>query len=172
MRWRSHPKLLGQFHAEYPDDLQVIVHDGGPHITDRRPEAVWVTVTGCNGDVFSGRVINQPAQLRTIRQGQQIHFIMPLNGKHSVLVTEKYLLERQAWAIHPCQKCGFSELFDAPTDLMRVVFPNLPADAVMEAFTSFCPLCGGAQVIEFTGSNDQIAPAPPHKKAWWEFWGK
>jgi hypothetical protein len=31
---------------------------------------------------------------------------------------------------------------------MGVVFPNIPDGAVMEIFTSFCPLCGGVQAIE------------------------
>src|SRR5688572_7385786 len=77
MHWRTHPKLKGRFLPEHPDDLQVIVHDGGPRITDRSPEAVWVTVTGCDRDVFIGRVLNQPTQLRTVQQGQQIRFVMP-----------------------------------------------------------------------------------------------
>jgi hypothetical protein len=59
MHWRTHPKLKGRFLPEHPDDLQVIVHDGGPRVTDKRPEAVWVTITGCDGDVFTGRVLNQ-----------------------------------------------------------------------------------------------------------------
>src|SRR5262245_59686629 len=140
MNWRIHPKLKGRFHAAHPDDLQVIVHDGGPRITDRRPEAAWVTVTGCDGDIFTGRVLNQPTQLRTVQQHQEIRFIAPAGSEHPVLVTAKYLGERTAWVIHPCRKCGFSELFDAPSDLMRMVFPNLPDGAVMEMFTSFCPL--------------------------------
>jgi hypothetical protein len=37
---------------------------------------------------------------------------------------------------------------------MRVVFPNVPEGAVMEAFTSFCPMCGGAQALEFRDAND------------------
>jgi hypothetical protein len=154
MHWRTHPKLEGRFLPEYPDDLQVIVHDGGPRITDKRPEAVWVTVTGCDGDIFVGRVLNQPSQLRTVRQGQQIKFIKPEAGKHLILVTDKYLRERSSWTIHPCQKCGLTELFDAPSDLVRVVFPNVPEDAFMEGFTSFCPLCGGVQVLEFRRAND------------------
>src|SRR5579859_8001407 len=170
MHWRTHPKLQGRFLPDYPDDLQVIVHDGGPRITDRRPEAVWVTVTGCDGDLFTGRVLNQPAQLRTIQQGQQIRFIMPAGSQHPVLVTDKYLRERLSWTIHPCRKCGFSELFDAPSDLMRVVFPNVPAGAAMEAFTSFCPLCGGAQMVEFRETKPRTEPAPPQQKAWWQIW--
>ncbi len=154
MDWRTHPKLKGRFLPEHPDDLQVIVHDGGPRITDRRPEAVWVTVNGCDGDVFTGRVLNQPTQLCKVQQGQQIRFIIPARSEHPVLVTDKYLRERPSWTIYPCQRCGFSELFDAPSDLMRVVFPNLSEGEVMEMFTSLCPLCGGVQVVESTESHD------------------
>ncbi len=170
MHWRAHPKLKGRFAQEYPDDLQVIVHDGGPRITERRPEGVWVTVTGCDGDVFTGRVLNQPEQLLTVQQGQQIRFIMPTGSEYPVLVTDKYLRERPAWTIHPCQKCGLTELFDAPSDLMRVVFPNVPEGAVMEAFTSFCPLCGGVQALEFRETSGQNAGTPPQQKAWWQIW--
>jgi hypothetical protein len=148
MHWRAHSKLKGRFLPDYPDDLQVIVHDGGPRTTDKRPEAVWVTVTGCDGDVFTGRILNEPTQLRTIKLHQQIHFIVATGCEHPILVTEKYLRERPSWKIHPCQKCNFSELFDAPSDLMRVIFSNIPDGAVMDSFTSFCPLCRGVQVIE------------------------
>src|SRR5437879_4349498 len=106
MNWRTHSKLKGRFHPEHPDDLQVIVHDGGPRITDRRPEAVWVTVTGCDGDIFTGRVLNQPTELRTIQQHDEIRFIAPTGSEYPVLVTDKYLRERPAWTIHGCYKCG------------------------------------------------------------------
>ncbi len=170
MNWRTHDKLKGRFHPEHPDDLQVIVHDGGPRITDRQPEAVWVTVTGCEGDIFTGRVLNQPTQLRTVQQDQEICFVAPLGSEYPVLVTDKYLRERSAWIIQPCRKCGFSELFDAPSDLMRAVFPNLPDGAVMEMFTSFCPLCGGGQVIEFARAAGRLEQSAPRKGPWWKFW--
>jgi hypothetical protein len=170
MHWRTHPKVKGRFLPQHPDDLQVIVHDGGPRLTDRRPEAVWVTVTGCDGDLFSGRVLKQPTRLRTIHQGQQIRFVMPSGSSHPVLVTDKYLHERPTWTIQPCQKCGFAELFDAPSDLIRVVFPNVPADQVVGAFTSFCPLCGGVQALEFRVTGDQTAQMAPRKRAWWRIW--
>jgi hypothetical protein len=171
MHWRTHPSLKSRFLPEHPDDLQVIVHDGGPRLSDRQPEAVWVTVTDCDGDTFSGRVLNQPSQLRTVQQGQLIRFVA--SSKESelpVMVTEKYLSEKSSWTILPCQKCGFSELFDAPSDLMRVVFPNIPAGAVMDAFTSFCPLCGGVQALEFKDDGSEKSDAPLQKKAWWQFW--
>jgi hypothetical protein len=48
--WREHAMLKGRFRSDYPDDLQVIVHDGGPQISRNEPEIVWVTVTGMDGD--------------------------------------------------------------------------------------------------------------------------
>src|SRR5215471_14876033 len=33
MNWREHPLLKSRFHPEFPDDLQVIVHDGGPRLS-------------------------------------------------------------------------------------------------------------------------------------------
>ena len=44
--WSKHPLLQERLHPEHPDDLEVIVHDGGPRITDRKPELMWVTIAG------------------------------------------------------------------------------------------------------------------------------
>jgi len=169
MHWHTHPKLKGRFLPDYPDDLQVLVHDGGPRTTDKKPEAVWVTVTGALDDVFTGRVLNEPTQLRTIRQGQTIRFIMPEASKFPILVTEKYLAERSVWRIRACEKCGFSELFDAPSDLISKLFPNTPEGSIMDMFTSKCPLCGGVQVIQSTQDVGRpVQPSP--KKSWWQIW--
>ena len=146
--WRTHPHLAGRFHPDFPDDVQVIVHDGGPRIAKHKPELVWVRVNGCAGNVFTGRVMNVPTQLTSVQQNQEIQFWVPVGSKNPVLVTSKYLAERGDWTILPCDKCGFSELFDAPSDLIRVIFPNMPKDYSMDTFTSFCPLCGGVQVME------------------------
>jgi hypothetical protein len=170
--WRQHPKLRERFHPEAPDDLQVIVHDGGPRLSKKSPELVWVTVTAADGrDVFTGRVLNQPQQLKSVSQGTFIKFIAPA-GDHLVMVNEKYLAERDRWNIHGCNKCGFNELFDAPSDLMRAIFPDLPADASMEMFTSFCGICGGVQVIQDKDAQpieDEGMPETKPRK-WWQFW--
>ena len=55
--WREHPKLRDRFLPDHPDDLQVLVHDGGPRISRNPAEAVWVTVIGMDGEVFRGRVL-------------------------------------------------------------------------------------------------------------------
>jgi hypothetical protein len=182
--WRTHPKLVGRFLPEYPDDLQVFVHDGGPRITRNSPEAVWVRVVGLDGDVFRGQVLNQPHQLKSLRQGSEIKFIAAEGAQFPIMVTEKYLAERGSWNIHPCQKCGLAELFDAPSDLIRVVFPNAPATEQRIMFSAFCPLCGGVQVVKSreVSLDDEVAPAvgaatpqipappTPSKRSWWQFW--
>ena len=170
----EHPKLRGRFLPDHPDDLQVFVHDGGPRITRIPAEAVWVTVTGIDGDVFRGRLLNQPHNLRSVRQGNEIKFVVADGAEFPVMVTDKYLREREAWVIHPCRKCGLSELFDAPSDLTRVVFPNTPPGAEVSMFTSFCPLCGGVQGVESRGSpareDSRPADRTMHKRPWWQFW--
>ena len=138
---------MGRFHPDYPDDLQVLVHDGGPRVTPNSPEAVWVSVFGVDGDVFRGRVLNQPHNLQSIRQGSEIKFVVADGTEFPVMVTDKYLSERGAWVIHPCRQCGLSELFDAPSDLIRVVFPKMSPGEQMSVFTALCPLCGSMQEV-------------------------
>jgi hypothetical protein len=152
--WRDNPTLAGRFHPEYPDDLQVLVHDGGPRLTTTRPEVVWVRANGGAGDVFTGRLLNQPHQLTTVKEGDEIRFVAN-GGEHPLMVTDKYLAERANWDVTPCNKCGLGELFDAPSDLVRVVFPDAPAgaDAVMQAFTAFCGACGGILLVKAKGAD-------------------
>ncbi|MCX6582697.1 MAG: DUF2314 domain-containing protein [Candidatus Aminicenantes bacterium] len=174
--WREHPKLKGRFLPDYPDDLQVLVHDGGPRISSNPAEVVWVSVRGMKGEVFQGRMLNQPSNLKNVRYGDKIQFVVADGAEFPVMVTEKYLRECGAWVIHPCNKCGFSELFDAPSDLIRVVFPKQPAGMIMIKFTAFCPLCGGIQVIESKNNpdeNEEEAVSAPltTKRPWWRFWG-
>lgn len=161
--WRQHPKLDGRFLPDYADDLQVMVHDGGPRLTSVAPEVVWVRVTGMDAEVFRGRVLNQPDNLQSVRQGNEIKFLVAEGAEFPVMVTEKYLAERSGWRIDPCRRCGFSELFDAPSDLIRVVFPDMPADGQMRAFTAFCSLCGGVQLLRSRGKKFS-KDMPPGKR--------
>jgi hypothetical protein len=145
--WRAHPLLRERFHPDSPDDVQVLVHDGGPRLSDRRPELVWVRVTGCEQDLFTGQVLNQPERLVTVKERSLIQFVVPTSGP-AVQVSAQYLAERPEWIVNACSTCGFSELLDAPSDLIRKVFPNLKAEEVPEAFTAFCGVCGGVQVVQ------------------------
>ena len=54
--WREHAMLKARFLPDYPDDLQVVVHDGGPQITRNEPEVVWVenNCTEGNYDIVIG----------------------------------------------------------------------------------------------------------------------
>jgi hypothetical protein len=168
--WQDDPKLAKRLHPEHPNDIQVVVHDGGPRMTNRSPEAVWVRITGQEGDVYLGQVLNQPQQLETVNEGSVIKFVLPDPTEYPVQVRDKYLQERTDWIIKPCNKCGFAELLDAPSDLMRKVFPNLPDDAVMQTFTAFCGLCGGVQAVVHKSAGQEMIEADRPRKAWWHFW--
>ena len=153
--------------------MQVVVHDGGPRMSTHRAELVWVRVSGLDGEVFHGELLNQPHYLKSVRKGDDVQFLVPASGKHPLMVTEKYLRERADWVVRPCNKCGLSELFDAPSDLIRKIFPDLPVDGEMSVFTTFCGDCGGVQVVHRPDLNpdDEVPARQPDapKKKWWQF---
>jgi hypothetical protein len=161
-QWRHHPKLRGRFHPEHPDDLQVLVHEGGPRTAVSRPELMWVRIIGESEDAFLGTVLNTPEQLETIQAGSEVFFIMPDGFDHPVRATQQYLAERLRWKIHPCTQCGMSELFDPPSVLAAKVFPGV---ADVEMFSALCAICGGAQVVEALAGEAKLAGLAP--KSWW-----
>jgi hypothetical protein len=185
--WRYHPTLVGRFHPDCPDDIQAVVHDGGPRFTDRTPEIVWVRITGMSqqpfGPVFTARVLNQPHNLQTVAQDQTVQLLAPDEFTLLVMATDRYLADRAEWSISYCPSCGLSELFDAPSELQRKIFPQVPADAVMETFTTFCPACRQVMIVskrkddepyvkrlEVNADSRQPFQPPPAKRKWWQFW--
>ena len=168
--WRDDPALRGRFHPDFPDALQVIVHEGGPRLSQATPELMWVRVLGCEGSVYRGQLLNAPHNLSSLQEGSGILFVAPAGAKHPLLVSPKYLSERSSWKISPCDKCGLPELFDAPSDLIARIFPDIPPGSAMEGFTSFCPLCGGVQVVE--AASDATGAKQPEQpgRSWWRFW--
>jgi hypothetical protein len=175
--WRNDARLAGRFHESYPDDLQVLVHQGGPRLSDRAPELIWVRLIGTSTSrgVYRGSLLNQPHQLTQVRQGSEILVLVAEGAPHPVRTTMEYLRERSNYEIRPCHKCGFAELFDAPSALIAKVFPNTPSNAVVEQFTSFCPLCGGVQGVvlkaqPMESTHQPEASTPSSSRRWWQFW--
>ncbi len=168
--WHENPYLKDRFHPEYPDDIQVLIHDGGPRMSDHTPELVWVRVVRENPDHFVGILLNRPENIVSVKQGDEIIFIAIEHSPHPVLVTSKYLAERKDWSVEPCNKCGFAELFDAPSDLIRKIFPTVPEGSDPMAFTSFCAFCGGVQIVANNDFNDLDDLDQSDEKKWWQFW--
>ncbi|MGF1504560.1 MAG: hypothetical protein ACFB51_05410 [Anaerolineae bacterium] len=152
--WRADPRLTDRFHPAHPDDLQVSVHDGGPRFSRFPAEIVWVRITGGHGGqahVYRGTVLNQPFNLQSVAQGHSILLLAPATDHRPFQVSEAYLAERQGWAVRGCDRCGFADLFDLPSALITRTFPDVTDPTTLRAFTSFCPLCGGVQVLERKG---------------------
>jgi hypothetical protein len=168
--WRGDPDLQGRFHPQYPDDLQVIVHDGEPRRTKRSPEACWVRVTGVAGTlrlpsappdtppptpahlirwadvtVYAATVLNVPEQLATVREGSSITFVHAPGLPHPLQVTSEYLRERAQWCVAPCTNCGANQALDPMTTMWRTRFPDSPGMTPL-AFSAICP-CGGRMML-------------------------
>ncbi len=149
MNWNSNPELAGRTVKDYPNDIQVIVHEGHPRITGVTPEYIWVTITEYNNGVYSGKLLNKPSNLKTHQLNQIINFVVPANPKLPALeVSPEYLKEIKNWNVHKCEKCGNDQLLESPLVFIEKKFPNQPKDAIMESFTYFCFVCGGVMVIE------------------------
>jgi hypothetical protein len=146
--WNTHPRLRGRFDEQYPDDLRVIAHDGGPRFSRVAPEVVWVRVTGGDGDVWSGTLLDRSHHLSSHDAGVSIRFTVPETGALPVMVGDRYLEERPNWMVHPCDRCGITELFDPPSDLIRGVFEAEPDAGDVDRFTAICGWCGGSQLVE------------------------
>lgn len=173
--WHRDPDLRGRFHASWPDDLQVLVHDGEPRRTERKPELCWVRVVAAepgpprwitfvpdvhelserelaqkyrrSQTVYVATLLNAPEALVSIRQGDAIRFLAGGGLEHPLLVTPQYLAERAGWKITLCSECGMSECLDPPSVMARLRFPDNPPGATVQNFTSFCALCGGMQML-------------------------
>jgi hypothetical protein len=160
--WHRDPLLDGKFNHQFPDDIQTFVHDGDPRRTRRGPELCWVrllridrapTRQVTNSDiepsrhVYIGELLNSPHTLQSVKKGDRLKVISVHGLPHPLHVTDEYLREREDWVIEPCDRCGASECIDPPSVMARVRFPDAPAGAEIQKFTSFCPHCGGIQQL-------------------------
>lgn len=164
--WRTDPALVDKLHPFYPDDLQVLVHDGEPRRTGRRPELCWARIVGhlmgperrvlasdesapprdpLPRTVYTGELLNQPHNLTTIHRGDAIRFYASAGCEHPLMVTQAYLAARAEWSIEPCRGCGLCEGLDPPPVMAGTRFPGAEATPFM--FSSHCPLCGGTQLL-------------------------
>ena len=148
MDWQQNPELQGRMHPQYPSDLQVVVHLGGPHTSSQGFELLWIRITGFEAGVYRGDLLEQPQKLSGLSEGDQIRFLVPSNVRQNpVLVTDAYLSEIPDWEVSGCRGCGSSILLDPPSALIRSAIPGLPPGAFPEAFSALCGLCGGAQPV-------------------------
>lgn len=158
--WRDDPALVGKLHPRFPDDLQILVHDGEPRRAGTRPEACWVRLDGAEEGaprpvagqpaatrLYTARLLSTPHQLTTIAAGDRLRLIAAPGGRLPLLVTDAYLAERTAWVFTPCDRCGLHEGLDPPAVMAATRFPALAADDRPLAFTSQCPACRGRQSL-------------------------
>jgi hypothetical protein len=146
--WRDDPRLAGRFHPDFPDDLQVLVHDGGPRVSKNPPELIWARIVAArdtDGD-YDAVALNQPYQLSSLKEGTRFVFRVRAGAPHPFLVSDEYRADRPLWQIEPCSGCGVDDLLDPPSRLASLSF-RVPDGAVMAAFTQICPMCGKGQLV-------------------------
>lgn len=117
--WHDDVDLKGRFHPQHPDDLQVVVHEGSFRFTDTKPEVMWAHVvarlewthqSGENGYAYRAVLLNQPHQLKTLKQNDEILFVAKQSYKLPIRVTHEYIMQRAFYDIRlvtsvVCQNC-------------------------------------------------------------------
>lgn len=147
--WRNDTDIKSNFiYEDYPDDLPVIVYDENYKTSKTQLENIWVRTIGVYEDYYLGRIMNKPTQLVTLKENEIIIFKIKNGTQTPTMVTDNYLIERENWKITPCDKCGFTELFDSPSELFKIMFERNESDDEIVSFSTFCNLCGGVQIIE------------------------
>jgi len=141
--WRDDPLLRGRFYEGHPDDLEVVVHEGGPKTTRSTPEVMWVRVHAKRGTTYVGTLLNQPHQLKTVHSGDEILFVVRKGFEHPFRVTEQYVEDRKGWSVEPCGQCNLPELFDPPSVLAPSATKVPRPVAAGFAFVTVCPACRG-----------------------------
>ncbi len=158
--WRTDPALRGRFHPRFPDDLQVLLHDGEPRRSGKGPELCWLRVVDLDAASpgrYVGELLHAPHALTTVRAGDRLRFIAAPGGKHPLHVTDAYLAERDAWDIQPCPTCGLRETLDPPSVMAAGRF----GAGAPVMFTAHCPLCGPPAAMVLSPRDAPPAAAPP-----------
>jgi len=175
--WREDPLLTGKFHPEYPDDIQIFVHAGNPRFSGKRPELVWVRIQESLRQSYRGILLNEPQQLEALRQGDSVQFMAVQSSPHPFMANDAYLEDRKGWVVSPCDKCGFTEMFQPPSERAAAFMRenNIPEENTPIMLSTFCPLCGGCQILGKVGTEAEQKVRefnPCGKKKWWRFWKK
>lgn len=139
--WRAAPALAGRFTVPgYPDDLQVLVHDGGPKFTESPLELIWARVVSQEGCDFFAIAANQPTGVHAVRHGEMFAFRASAGLPHPLMVSADYRRERSRASIEPCERCGADELLDPPSRLVAHAFGDgdIPPTAVLNERCWWC----------------------------------
>jgi hypothetical protein len=168
--WEQIPYLANKLHPINRNQVQVCIHDGGPvpavcvvrpqknaRIEEvaiassnhfKMPQLLWAEIVGRRGRIFEARLLQDPIIVRQIQKDSHFLFQIKPDSPWPFLVTEKYLADRVNWTISPCNKCGFSELFDPPSQLIQSYLPGVKVSAV-DGFSWQCPAdCSGFIMID------------------------
>lgn len=157
--WHDDPALQGRFHEKYPDDVQLLIHNGSFRFTRNAPEVVWVRITsrmeferddGKQATAYKAHLLNQPHHLEGFEKGSEVLLLADTDYQYTVYATREYVLQRPDFEITPCNNCGLPELFDPVPRLIAHTFKGEAAEQMQQqietgggvVFSSLCPMCG------------------------------
>jgi hypothetical protein len=141
--WRRDPRVAAFCHPEYPDDAEVLFWFSG----GQTAEKMWVRMSGVDAAVgYRGQLLNTPHASQEVTAGSPVA-IHPLNPPNRPVWVSPTIARNLALFEAACTACGCDV---HPADLEAVgrqQFPNVPAEAQVELFTTRCPLCSQPMAV-------------------------
>lgn len=182
-------------------DFKILIHEGGPRPAEsivqyptgasaRKPvkpgaeppvpELVAGKIVGQEGRAFRVELTEPPQFLKAFSRGRQVLVFRMPNLEKPFLVSEAYLAERKNWTFSPCTICGFSELFEPPSQILAASL-DIHRPELVNGFSWRCPLpgCTGTIVVHRSLSGPGVVTAgsrsafgPAFLEFFSEPWGK
>jgi hypothetical protein len=76
--WREDVGLRGRFHPQWPDDLQVLIDDGGGP-----GELCWLRIVeAADAGTYVGQLMHPPHALTTVKEGDRLRFALAPGARH------------------------------------------------------------------------------------------
>lgn len=141
--WRNDPKL--RFHAKFPDDVETLFLFGA----EGQAEQMWVRLDGVDVEIggYTGKLLNTPISTSDLEAGSRVTVRVTPGVSQPVWVSPTMRANKTSWEMG-CTSCGFDLHCTPAGELIAAQFKGLAAGAVVEVFTTRCPVCGETMTVQ------------------------
>lgn len=143
--WSEDPRLQGQLHPSYPNDLQAVFFL--PVL--RQAEAMWVRLSAPDPVVegYRATLLNDSHFEPALKAGTPVT-VRPTPGLQQPIWLSEAMRANLGKYRGACEQCGFDLVMTPVEELIRATFSNVPEGMLLEQFTTRCGLCGSTQMLE------------------------
>jgi hypothetical protein len=141
-QWHQDPALAGKFHPQMPDDIEATFI----HLGKKTLEKMWVRLEAAHAVGYVGQLLNTSHVEPAFAAGVRV-LVRPSRSHPPMLFVPQVAAQNLERWKSECSQCGFDLVFIAVAELVKMQFPNVPAGAEMQQFTTRCLMCRGTMHV-------------------------